>query len=107
MQIQPNKERKTAETTKKQKPSETVKSAATNYRHSVAGSYRTDAATSLCNKLQMRKHFKVMLIRPASALWDRHPPSVNVNLSSNVHLSVWRGIEEAEGNNNQHLPPSC
>ncbi len=101
--------RETTETTEEQKQSETGKTASTNYRHSVAGSYRTEAATSLCNKLQMRRHYKAMLMRPASALWDCHPRSVNVNtaaLSSNVHLRAWRGMEEAERNNNQHLPPS-
>lgn len=51
-----------------------------------------------------------MLMKPASALWDCHPRSVNVNtatLSSNVPLREWRWMEEAERNNNQHLPPSC
>lgn len=46
-----------------------------------------------------------MLMRPVSALWDCHPRSVNVNLSSNVHQRAWRGMEEAERNNNQHLEP--
>lgn len=72
------------------------------------GSFRKEAVTSLCNRLQMRRHYKAMLMRPARALWDRHPRSVNVNLSPNVHLRAWRGMEEAERKkNNQHLPPSC
>lgn len=81
-----------------------LKTTASNYLHSVAG--RTQAATSN-NKLQMRRHYKAMLMRPVSALWDCHPRSVNVNLSSNVHQRAWRGMEEAERNNNQHLEPSC
>lgn len=108
MQIQPkqSQQRKTAETTEERKQSGTGKTTAANYRQSVAASYRTEA-TSFCNGLQMRRHYKAMLMRPASAPWDCHPRSVNVNLSSNVHLRAWRGIEEAERNNNQHLPPSC
>lgn len=109
MQIQPkqSQQRRTAETTEEQKQSGTGKTTAANYRQSVAASYRTEAATSFCNRLQMRRHYKAMLMRPASAPWDYHPRSVNSNLSSNVHLRAWRGIEEAERNNNQHLPPSC
>lgn len=99
--------KKTAETTEEQKQSETGKTAATNYRHSAASSYRTEAATSLSNKLQMRTHYKAMLMRPATATWDRHRFSLNVNLSSNVHVRVWRGQQEPERNNNQHLSPSC
>lgn len=45
-----------------------------------------------------------MLMRPASALWDRHPPSVKVNLSPNVRVRARRGMEEAERKDNQHLP---
>lgn len=79
------------------------KSTTTNYHQSKAAA----AATSFCNRLQMRKHYKAMLMRPASTLWDCHPCSVSVNLSSNVHQRMWRGMEETQGNNNQHLPPSC
>lgn len=77
--VNTKKQKKTAETTEEQKQSETGKTAATNYDHSVAGSYKTDAATSLFNKLQMRRHYKVMLMRPASAPWDCHPRSLNVD----------------------------
>lgn len=80
-----------------------------NCCHSAAGSYWTQA-TSLCNKLQMRRHNKAMLMRTASVRWECHPNSADVNtatLSSNVHLREWRGREEVERNNNQHLPPSC
>lgn len=98
---------KTAETTAEEQKTEwdCEKTTASNYLHSVAG--RTQAATSLCNKLQMRRHYKAMLMRPVTALWDCHPLLVNVNLSSNVHQRAWRGMEEAERNNNQHLEPSC
>lgn len=107
MQIQ-HKQLKTAETTEKH--SETAKTRATNYHHSVAGSYRTEAATSLCNKLQMSRHLKAMLMRPDGALWDRHPSSVNARaaaLSSIAHLRAWRGMEEAESNNHQDQRSSC
>lgn len=58
---------------------------------SVRGSKKkVNAVTSLCNRLQMRRHNKAMLMRPASALWDRHPPSVKVNLSPNVHVRAER-----------------
>lgn len=60
------------------------------------GSFRKEAVTSLCNRLQMKRHYKAMLMRPARALWDRHPRSANVNLSPNVHVRAWRGMEEAE-----------
>lgn len=38
-----------------------------------------------------------MLMRPASALWDRHPPSVKVNLSPSAHVRARRGMEERDG----------
>lgn len=46
----------------------------------------------------MRWYYKAMLMRPASALWDCHPHSVNVNtatLSLNVDMKGrirWREI---------------
>lgn len=38
-----------------------------------------------------------MLMRPASALWDRHPPSVRVNLSPSVRVQAREGWRRRRG----------
>lgn len=57
----------------------------------------------------MRWYYKAMLMRPASALWDCHPHSVNVN-TANLSLNVdmkgrirWRRWRQIIINNRQSL----
>lgn len=102
--LRTNKHRKGAERREQRNrngESESGKTTATNYRHSAAGSYRTEAATSLRNKLQMRRHYKAMLMKLAGALWDCHPRSGEHShrgpLFDCTSESAGRGVGGGEG----------